>query len=285
MVRQWLIYPPRCYLWIGGGKVADLWTGLTGAGLSPRTVQLYTRVIWSAEQWFAEQGWKLDRADVAQVVAYARTRPQTYSTLGMLRWALDHYWQMVGHPSPPLKAIRVPPAPRSACLALEEDDARILAKAARARRDNLGFAVCLGLYAGLRREEIASLPWAAFMDNGDLKVVGKGSRTRRFPLHPVIAELADERTQRGRWVFSGRKDGHVCPTTVWVWVRRVAEEAGVPLVRPHRLRHTSLATANDATGDLRAVQDFAGHAKPETTARYTRATSRRLRAVVESIDY
>lgn len=46
-----------------------------------------------------------------------------------------------------------------------------------------------------------------------------------------------------------------------------------------------LATANDNTGDLRAVQSFAGHAKPETTSLYTRANARRLAAVVASIDY
>ena len=36
----------------------------------------------------------------------------------------------------------------------------------------------------------------------------------------------------------------------------------------------AIATANDATGDLRATQDFARHAHPETTAIYTRTTDR-----------
>lgn len=51
------------------------------------------------------------------------------------------------------------------------------------------------------------------------------------------------------------------------------------------LRHTALATANDATRDLRAVQEFARHARPETTALYTRVTARRLMEVAMSIDY
>jgi len=56
-------------------------------------------------------------------------------------------------------------------------------------------------------------------------------------------------------------------------------------VRPHELRHTALATALDRTKDLRAVMTFAGHARPETTAGYTRTTRKRLEAVVAAIDY
>jgi integrase len=266
-------------------ETGDLWAALTLAGLAPRTVKLYMRTIWTAAEWFDDQGLDLDRAAVLDVVRYARTKPQTYSSLGLLRWSLGRYWELVEHPASPASAIRVPPAPKGQCLALEEDDARILAKAARSRGDRQGFAVCLGLYAALRCEEIASLPWSAFGEEDHLRIVGKGSKTRRFPLHPVLGELRTVLPNDSRWVFRGLKGTHVCTATVWGWVRAVADDAGVPFVRPHRLRHTCLATANDKTGDLRATQDFAGHSKPETTARYTRSTGRRLRTLVNSLDY
>ena len=44
-------------------------------------------------------------------------------------------------------------------------------------------------------------------------------------------------------------------------------------------------TVEDNTGDLRAVQSLAGHASPETTAGYTRATRARLVAAVTAIEY
>jgi hypothetical protein len=42
-------------------------------------------------------------------------------------------------------------------------------------------------------------------------------------------------------------------------------KAGIPNLSPDRLRHTAIATVNDATGDLRTAQEFARHADIETT--------------------
>jgi hypothetical protein len=75
----------------------------------------------------------------------------------------------------------------------------------------------------------------------------------------------------------------VHPTTVWSWVRKVSTEAGLDAVPTHTLRHTALAIGNDATGDLRAVQDFARHAEVDTTAGYTRSTAERLGKVADAI--
>lgn len=86
-------------------------------------------------------------------------------------------------------------------------------------------------------------------------------------------------------MFTGAGGGPLNPTTVWTWVRTVAASAGLPSVPTHVLRHTCLTTALEATGDLRAVQEFAGHARPETTAGYTRTSKRRLEAAVASICY
>lgn len=258
---------------------------LLALGLAPKTARLYARNILSAQRWCAGRG--LDLATLAPelVVELAATKPLTHSSRTILRAALRHYWERAGRDAPPLRAIRVPPEPQHACRALDEDDARILAKAARARADRKGLAVVLGLYQALRREEIATLPWSALREDGWLRVVGKGSKERRIPLHAVTSEGLAWVRRSSDFVFPGRFGGPVTPATIWAWVREVSEGSGAPTIPPHVLRHTSLATANDGTGDLRAVQAFAGHSKPETTATYTRATARRLAAVVASLDY
>lgn len=258
---------------------------LLALGLAPKTARLYAGNILAAERWCAGRGLTLATLAPEQVVEMAATKPLTHSTRTIFRAALRHYWERAERENPPLRAIRVPPEPRHACRALEEDDARILAKAARARRDRKGLAVVLGLYQAMRREEIATLPWSGLSEAGWLHIVGKGAKARRIPLHPVTAEALSWVDRSGEYVFPGRFGGSILPVTVWDWVRRVSDEAGVPTIAPHVLRHTSLATANDNTGDLRAVQSFAGHAKPETTSGYTRTTGRRLAAVVASIDY
>jgi integrase len=86
-------------------------------------------------------------------------------------------------------------------------------------------------------------------------------------------------------VFPGRRGGHVTPTTVWTWSRRLGRVAlGAP-VATHVLRHTAIATLNDCTRDLRTAQEFARHASPETTVIYTRVRRDRLVAAVAAIDY
>jgi integrase len=262
-----------------------LWTGLAAVGLSKRTIHSYLRVVWTADEWFRSRGWSLERATVAQVVAYADTRPATYSSRAMLRCTLKHFWRVVGHPTPPVTAIRCPPAPKMVCRAPSEDDARILAKAVRARGDHRGLAVLFGMYGGLRRSEIASVRWDAVSDDGWLTVVGKGARTRTIPLHPVLLEALDAAPRHGEYVFPGYQARPANPATVWGWVRTVCIDAGLEPLQPHQLRHLALATQNDRTGDLRAVQEFAGHARPETTAGYTRVTAQALRKVVGALDY
>lgn len=88
----------------------------------------------------------------------------------------------------------------------------------------------IGLYAGLRREELATLPWSAFeVEEGYMTVTGKGSKQRTIPLHPAIVEaLAAVPRTDDLYVFRGRRLGTpVATATIWSWVRLVAEEAGL----------------------------------------------------------
>jgi hypothetical protein len=143
-------------------------------------------------------------------------------------------------------------------------------------------AVVIGLYLGLRRFEIAKLRWADF-DDGWLRVVGKGDVEATIPVHPVVTAYLDRLADECAFVFPGSSGGSVCPATIWNWVREVSQEAGLPQVTTHVLRHTALATGNDETGDLRSAQDFARHAEPGTTSGYTRSTKRRLVAFSDAI--
>lgn len=232
----------------------------------------------------AARGTDLLAAGPADLESWAATKPRTHSTQVQLRSALGHFYALCGRHDAPLWAIRPPHKPPMRCRAVEDATARALDAAARARRDRKGLAVLLGLYAGLRREEIANLRWDD-IDEGWVRVTGKGDRTRYLPLHPAILQALAEVPVSGPAVFPGQRGRtSVNPATVWEWVREVSERAGMP-VRTHQLRHTCLAKANDETGDLRAVQELAGHARPETTAGYTRVQRKRLATVVASIDY
>ncbi len=254
-------------------------------GLSPGTAKLYSWQLSRLEAFLQARGTELSSAGPEELTGYVDTLPRTHSLRTQLRSALRHFYEDLGRPNPPLWAVRPPRKPPMRCKALDPNDASRLAEAARARHDQRGLAVLVGLYGALRRAEIASLRWED-VDVDTFRVLGKGERTRFVPIHPVLAEaLAEFRQPTGPLFPGARGRSHVNPATIWEWVRVVAAEIGLDGLKPHQLRHTALATANDATGDLRAVQELAGHSRPETTAGYTRVLRRRLTATVEAIDY
>lgn len=258
---------------------------LLASGLAPRTVVLYVRSLQRFERWCDERSTTMGAISPESLTTYVESLPRTAASRRQVRSALGHYWRLVGRRNPPLYAIRVPRKPRMVCRAMEEDDARILAKAARARGDRAGLATMVALYMALRREEIATIAWHDIKLGDWLVVIGKGNKEARLPLHPILVEEFAHWPRSGPYVFAGRFGGHVTPTTIWQWVRTVSEDAGLGRVPTHICRHTALAKANDVTGNLRAVQDFARHDDIRSTAGYTRTTADQLRSVVASLDY
>ena len=257
-------------------------------GLSPRTAQLYARTVSKADDRARDLGTTVAEIDIPLLDDVVNLWPRSASSRAQVRCALRQYWIFVRRPDPPDSAIRVPKKDRMHCRALDEVGAMRLSRAARGPGAGLpGLAVLLGLYGALRRSEIATLRWEEIdLGAGRLTVVGKGDQTRSFPINPTLLDALRRAPRSSPWVFPGAGGaGHANPATIWDYVRRVAAKAQMPRVRPHELRHTALATALDRTRDLRAVMTFAGHVRPETTAGYTRTTSKRLAAVVEAIDY
>ena len=259
-------------------------------GLSEKTIAAYLLVLRRAELRLAAAGTSVLHATPSEIRKLSEDWPMTRSSRMQLRTTLARVWEACDRPGGPLGAVRVPSKPHYACRALSEPQAALLARSARSWEGREGLAVLLGLYAGLRRSEIASLHWEAIdLEERWLRVVGKADVTGEVPIHHELARrLAAQRNDVGTatYVFPGsRRREHVTPTTVWLWCKRVSVAALGEAVPPHRLRHTAIATLNDRTRDLRAAQSFARHASPETTVLYTRVSRRRLEDAVAAIDY
>jgi integrase/recombinase XerD len=291
--KQLVITKSDGMAWAGGraGRVGV--DELMSTGISERTARVYVSVLRRIIALLDEQDTDLETCTGAHLVNVARCFPNTNSSRSQLRGALKRAWEFLGREHPPsLTAIRLPPSPRARSKALQPDVARTLEQAAWDRDDLPGLAVLVGLYSALRRAEIASLSWERIEFDPTtgrpmwMRVTGKGDVTADVPVHPVLAD-ALLRFKRGRgWVFPGRDPGtHVNPSTVWIWVKQVAEEAGLSDIYTHLLRHTALTEANDASNDLRTVQEIARHSRPEITSIYTRVTGARMLDVVASINY
>lgn len=249
---------------------------LVERGLDPKTIGIYKAKIRTVLQLTDHYGWDINALLPSQARTIAQAFPNTPSSRRQLRTSMKWWWEM-WEVRGPETAIRVPKAPRGQYRGLEDDEARLLAKAAVGWYP-AGTAVLVMLYLGARNSECASLAWPNFTPQMDwVKIHGKHNKIRVVPVHPRLRLELRPHVGAYPYVFPGERGrSHVHTATVNNWVAEVCDAAGIRRVTPHQLRHTSIATMNDATGDLRTAQEFAGHSRPETTAIYTRTTAQKL---------
>ncbi len=267
-----------------GDRPATFEEYLVSIGLAANTVRNYGWRLNKAERLLAELGATLLTADAFQLAAMTSQTANTHSLRGQLRCALKHYYTWMDRMDAPLRAVRVPPQPEMVCRAVEVEEAKALVETAKGWWPK-GGAVLFGMYLALRREEIAKAEWERFDDQMEwYTVTGKFDKTATLPVHPILAdELAPHRSTG--YVFPGRFGDHIVPATVWRWSKDVAAAAGIDVFTTHQLRHTSLTTAHDNTGNLLSVMKFARHSRPQTTAGYTRTTKAQLLEVSEALEY
>ncbi|MGH2969962.1 MAG: tyrosine-type recombinase/integrase, partial [Solirubrobacteraceae bacterium] len=158
-------------------------------------------------------------------------------------------------------------------------------------RDRAMFEIAYG--CGLRVEELVNLDLAAVeFDAEQLRVLGKGSKTRFVPAgEPALRSVA-RYLERGRPALAGAneepalflsKSGRRLSTSdvrrrLRVWARHAAAQGAV---HPHALRHSFATHLLEGGADLRAIQELLGHSSISTTQVYTRVESARLRAAYE----
>jgi integrase/recombinase XerC len=270
-------------------NLEDFFEGIIARGSATKTAVNYVQAVRPLFVYCEINQLDILTLTASEIRTFSETRPDSSSTRNLLRSGLKAYYELAGRFDAPYRAVRVPARARMRCRALDDRDAALLAHVARARGDRKGLVVLLGIYCGLRVGEITSLRWCNVSDDGWITVIGKG-RERRIPIHPVVASTlkliaAAGDVEPSDFVLEGRWGTQSNPATLWGWVSELAREAGLTHVPTHVLRHTALATALDLSRDLRAVQELAGHARPETTAGYTRVKNDRLRQVAFAVTY
>lgn len=141
--------------------------------------------------------------------------------------------------------------------------------------------LALGVGAGLRRAEIASLDLADVDQEGELvRVRGKGHKIREVPikggtLEALKAWLVHRGQEAGPLVCPIRKGGKVEPGRLAPQaILRVCEkrggEAGIRDFTAHDLRRTYVSVLLDQGVDLSVASELAGHSSPNTTKKYDR---------------
>ena len=170
-----------------------------------------------------------------------------------------------------------------AVLTLQEVDALEAAidqSLPEGRRDHAMIEV---LYScGLRVSELCGLQLSdLFLDEGFLRVTGKGNKQRLVPVSPkAVGELRrwiderrliDIRPGEEDYVFvSHRRGRHLSRITVFHNLQVYARQAGIEKnISPHTLRHTFATHLLEGGANLRAIQAMLGHESIATTQLYT----------------
>ena len=199
-------------------------------------------------------------------------------------------------PDDPTQGVIRPRIPRSLPKPLSVDQVTALLAAPGdaeppALRDTAILEVLYG--AGLRISELVALDVDDVdLEEGSVRVVGKGDKERVVPLgrsavravgsylarsRPVLA-----RSRSGGALFLNQRGGRLTRQGATNIIQTAARRAGIRArVTPHVLRHSFATHMLEGGADVRVVQELLGHASVATTQIYTLVTQDHLREVYD----
>ncbi len=191
----------------------------------------------------------------------------------------------------PLLGVRGPKVRRKLPQVLDVDEAGALVEIDGGGKLAVRDRAMLELFysSGLRLSELIGLRWIDLdLEGGEVRVLGKGSKTRIVPVgrHAITALRAlgaEEGMQPETPIFRGRGGAPINPRTVQLRMKTLALQQGIPKpIHPHLLRHTFASHMLESSGDLRAVQELLGHADIATTQIYTHLDFQHLAKVYDA---
>jgi integrase/recombinase XerD len=148
------------------------------------------------------------------------------------------------------------------------------------------------MYAsGLRISEIIKLE----EDNIDLSVAyvrcfGKGGKERIVPLGKTAIQFLKQYKrsirpkllkpgQLTKDLFISQQGSGFSRTGLWKVIKKYGQQAGIPKLTPHLLRHSFATHLLEHGADLRSIQEMLGHASIATTQIYTSIAKEGLKRI------
>ena len=147
--------------------------------------------------------------------------------------------------------------------------------------------ITVALNSGLRRSNIINLRWENldFNFNTIETTKNKSKKYIKIPMNNTLHELFKHLPKTSEYIFTnpatGRKWGQTRFNEVW---RNIRDEAGLPELRFHGLRHTFCTRLIKEKTPAPVVQQLMFHTDLKTTLRYTHVDSDEKRAAVEKLN-
>lgn len=157
-------------------------------------------------------------------------------------------------------------------------------------------AIIETLYScGLRVSELINLKISnLFLDEGFIKVVGKGDKQRLVPISKKAIDLIvfyvnndrkkiDIQLNFDDYLFLNRRGKPLTRNMIFMIIKDLVKKAEIDKnVSPHTFRHSFATHLVEGGADLRAVQDMLGHESITTTEIYTHIDQSYLRETIIS---
>jgi integrase/recombinase XerD len=268
-------------------------------GLSANTLGAYRADLVSLRRWLAERDVSLiyaTRSDLLAFIAWrteqgAKPRSTARQLSSFRRFFRFLLREGVIQEDPTVK-IDMPRIGRSLPQSLTEGEVEALL-AAPDVSDPLGHrdrTMLEVLYAtGLRVTELINLRQSEInLNQGVLRIVGKGDRERLIPLgeesQTWIREfIAGPRTEillerQTDFLFPTRRGDRMTRQAFWHIIKRYSKVAEIgSKMSPHTLRHAFATHLLNNGADLRVVQMLLGHSDLSTTQIYTHVARARMK--------
>jgi len=271
-------------------------------GLSANTLAAYRRDLALYARWLSQtHGVALAQSQEHQLQAYFAARADTRATSAnrrltvfkrYFRWALR---EGLIRQDPTLKLLAAKQPLRVPKTLSEAQVETLLAAPDTDTPLGLRDRTMLELmYAsGLRVSELVALKTIHVgLNEGVLRVLGKGSKERLVPFGELARDWLERWLREGRPAVLGARQTEALFVTsagrtpgtamsrvmFWGLVKRYARQAGITTpLSPHTLRHAFATHLLNHGADLRAVQMLLGHADISTTTIYTHIARQRLK--------
>jgi integrase/recombinase XerD len=275
-------------------------------GFSPLTVEAYGRDLKRYLIWFAEQGTDtpdgIGRESITDYLIELQScpHPPAPSSLKRLISSLRSFHRFCLREgiaaSDPTATLRLPrvPATLPDALSLERVTSLLdqhFPPTPLGARDRALLEVLYG--CGLRVSELVGLSRSALLlDEGFLRVTGKGDKERVVPLggtalEALAAYLASARGHLhprrvsappdSAAVFLNRWGRRITRQGVFGIVEHYGTQVGIRGLHPHTLRHSFATHLLEGGADLRVIQELLGHADIATTQIYTHVDRAHIR--------
>ncbi len=145
------------------------------------------------------------------------------------------------------------------------------------------------LYAtGIRISELCNLTMSnLFLDDGLIKVLGKGSKERIIPINDVAINALSSylKFSRGQllslktseFVFISSRGTKITRQAFFKYIKQLCYKKGIKKnISPHILRHSFATHLLNNGADLRIVQELLGHSDISTTQIYTHLSKEKI---------